>query len=282
MFSLLVPRFEGALALEALGLMADPKSRSNPPKSRSVPPKDRPPQRMPRPVSSITGTPKGRLRKIDPSERARAPAPAPAKEAAKPPPLPPATPEKKRSVPPKARSVPPKARSTRPRAPSLPPTALILPKGPAALTMEAAPAPRSIVPTSTPDDVGSEAPAILVVDDDDAARRLIVRALRTLFTVYEARDGEEAVRVLERVPPIACVVTDIMMPRVDGVMLAKKMRADDRLKAVPIVFVTGRGAAASALDGLQVGARFTIQKPFKVKDLVEKVRTVVLTTAGSR
>ncbi len=257
--------------------MADPKSRSNPPKSRSVPPKRRsmPPQppagsRMPRPIASIAGAPKGRLRKIDPSANAPAPAPKPTREDAGPPPLPPA---KRRSLPPKARSLPPKA-------PSLAPTALILPKGPAAFVMEE-PKRRSIVPTSTPDDTGSEAPSILVVDDDDAARRLIVRALRTLYTVYEAADGEEAVRVLERVPPVACVVTDIMMPRVDGVMLAKKMRADPRLKSVPVVFVTGRGAAGSVLDGINVGAKFYIQKPFKVKDLVEKVRTVVLTTAGS-
>ncbi len=164
--------------------------------------------------------------------------------------------------------------------PSLAPAAVFLPKGPAALAMDG-PRPRgSIVPTSTPDDTGSEAPAVLVVDDDDAARRLIVRALRTLYTVYEASDGEEAVRILERVPPVACVVTDIMMPRIDGVMLAKKMRADPRLRAVPVVFVTGRGEANNVLDGINVGARFFIQKPFKVKDLVEKVRSVVLTTAG--
>ena len=226
---------------------------------------------MPRPVAPIGGASRGRLRKIDPSIPARAPAQGP-------PPLPPApapapAPAKKRSLPPKARSLPP-------QGVSLPPTALVFPKGPAAFTTEEPRGRGSIVPTSTPDDTGDEAPSVLVVDDDDAARRLIVRALRTLFTVYEAKDGEEAERILGRVPPVACVVTDIMMPRVDGVMLAKKMRADARLKSVPIVFVTGRGAAVSALDGIGVGVRYTIQKPFKVKDLVEKVRTVVLTTAG--
>ena len=271
--------------------MADPKSRSNPPKSRSVPPKRRsiPPQpAAPRGPRPIAGAPKGRLRKIEegaPPAPPAAPSP-PANERSGrsgPPPLPakPAQPAPASAAPAKKRSIPPKPRTTPAKGTSIPPQALILPKGPPALLAESAPPrSRSIVPTSTPDDSGLEAASVLVVDDDDAARRLIVRALRTLFTVYEASDGEEAVRVLERVPPVACVVTDIMMPRVDGVMLAKKMRADARLKAVPIVFVTGRGAANSVLDGINVGARFYIQKPFKVKDLVEKVRTVVLTTAG--
>ncbi len=263
--------------------MADPKSRSIPPKSRSVPPRpgasQRPPAkpapradatRGPRPISPRYGVPKGRLRKIDPA--------AGSAPAAKPDDAAPAkAPPKARSIPPKARSTPPKARSTPPRSASIPPTEIVFPKSAAAL----APISRSIFPMSTPDEA-PELPTVLVVEDDDDARRLIVRALGQLFTVYDACDGEEALRVLERLPPVACVVTDIMMPKVDGIMLAKKMRADSRLRAVPVVFVTGRGnIAGSALDGINVGARFTLQKPFKVKELVEKIREVVLTTAGS-
>ena len=151
----------------------------------------------------------------------------------------------------------PKSRSLAPKAPSKPPRG------------------RSILPVSAREEHEGDAPAVLVVEDDAAARRLIVRALRTLFTVYDAPDGAEALRILERVPPVACVVADVMMPGMDGMTLAKKMRAEPRLRAVPLVFVTARGEASSVLEGINLGARHYIQKPFKVKDLVEKVRGVV-------
>jgi CheY-like chemotaxis protein len=164
---------------------------------------------------------------------------------------------KRRSLSPKTRSIAPKTRSLAPKATSSPPRG------------------RSIRPVSAREEVEGGAPAILVVEDDEAARRLIVRALRTLFTVYDAPDGAEALRILERVPPVACVVADVMMPGMDGMTLAKRMRADRRLKGVPLVFVTARGEPTSVLEGINVGARHYIQKPFKVKDLVEKIRAVV-------
>jgi CheY-like chemotaxis protein len=161
-------------------------------------------------------------------------------------------------APSKPPSIAPKSRSVAPKAPSKPPPGA------------------SILPVSACEEhEGENAPAVLVVDDDNAARRLIVRALRTLFTVYDAPDGREALRILERVPPVACVVADVMMPGMDGMTLAKTMRAEPRLKGVPLVFVTARGEASSVLEGINVGARHYIQKPFKVKDLVEKVRGVV-------
>lgn len=113
--------------------------------------------------------------------------------------------------------------------------------------------------------------SILVVEDDEATRRLIVRALRTLYTVYEAADGEQAAGVLDQHPVIDCVVSDIMMPRLSGTDLARRMRLDPRLKQIPVVFVTAKAAAADLVESFGVGARFHISKPFSLKDLLAKV-----------
>jgi chemosensory pili system protein ChpA (sensor histidine kinase/response regulator) len=142
--------------------------------------------------------------------------------------------------------------------------------------MSSRPPRRSVRPVSTLDASRPDSPAILVVDDDDAVRRLMLRALRTAFTVYEARDGEEAAQMLEDLPRIACLVTDVRMPKMDGLVLAKKLRQDARLRSIPIVFVTGKSAeAGGVLDLINAGVRHYIQKPFKVAELVEKVRTAV-------
>jgi CheY-like chemotaxis protein len=127
-------------------------------------------------------------------------------------------------------------------------------------------------PISTSDSKGAR--SILVVDDDEATRRLLVRALRTVYTVYEAEDGEVAANLLDAHPNVDCVVSDIMMPRLSGTELARKMRTDPRLRNVPIVFVTAKKEASDMADGLGAGARFYLRKPFKLKDLLEKVDSV--------
>jgi CheY-like chemotaxis protein len=128
---------------------------------------------------------------------------------------------------------------------------------------------RPPTPVSLSEEKGAK--AILVVEDDDSVRRLIVRALRTAYTVYEASDGEQAADLLDQHPTVDLVVSDIMMPKLSGTGLAKKMRTDARLKTVPIVFVTARTSAADKADGISAGARFYIVKPFSLKLLLEKV-----------
>jgi two-component system phosphate regulon response regulator PhoB len=66
-----------------------------------------------------------------------------------------------------------------------------------------------------------------------------------------------------------------MMPRLSGMSLAQKLKSDPRLKSVPLMFVTGSGSSSDTVDGINVGARFLIRKPFKLRDLLEKVGSVV-------
>ena len=135
--------------------------------------------------------------------------------------------------------------------------------------MKAATAPTSPTPVSLLESKGAR--TVLVVDDDEAIRRLIVRALRTTYTVFEACDGEQANELLALHPKVDCVILDIMMPRLSGTDLARKMRSDAALKHVPVIFVTAKNSASEMAAGISVGARFYLSKPFSLKTLLAKV-----------
>ncbi len=143
------------------------------------------------------------------------------------------------------------------------------PVAPAAPARPAPEAKQAPIPVSVSESKGAR--SILVVEDDEANRRLIVRALRTVYTVYEAADGEQAAQMLDQHPGVDCVVSDIMMPRLSGTDLARKMRLDSRLKGIPVVFVSARRMPSDVADGISVGARFYLTKPFSLKDLLAKV-----------
>lgn len=119
------------------------------------------------------------------------------------------------------------------------------------------------------------APAILVVDDDDDIRAMLVRALGTKYTVYEARDGLAACETLEHIPPPEAIVTDVMMPRLDGIAFAKLVRKDAALQRIPILFLTARGSPVDVITGINAGARHYVTKPFKIGDILAKVATMI-------
>jgi DNA-binding response OmpR family regulator len=119
--------------------------------------------------------------------------------------------------------------------------------------------------------LGETAPVVMVAEDDPDIRSMIVRALGATHTVYEASDGEEARAMLEAMPAPDAIVCDVMMPRLDGLSLAKLLRKDPVLKHVPILFLSARGGPLDVVAGINAGGRHYITKPFKVADLVAKV-----------
>ncbi|MDP9151740.1 MAG: response regulator [Myxococcota bacterium] len=123
-------------------------------------------------------------------------------------------------------------------------------------------------PSASP---GDAAPVVVVIDDDADIRGIIVRSLGPTHTVYEASDGEEAFALLQAIPAPDAIVCDVMMPKLDGLALAKLLRKDAVLKRVPILFLTARGAPLDVVAGINAGARHYVTKPFKVADLVAKV-----------
>jgi two-component system response regulator MprA len=116
-------------------------------------------------------------------------------------------------------------------------------------------------------------PRVLVVDDEPAVRRALERAL-TLddYTVELAADGQEALDALAD-SPVDAIVLDIMMPRIDGLEVARRMRrAGDR---TPILMLTARDAIDDRVTGLDVGADDYLVKPFALRELQARLRALL-------
>jgi PAS domain S-box-containing protein len=113
---------------------------------------------------------------------------------------------------------------------------------------------------------------LLVADDNADMRAYLGRLLRPLGTVEMVRDGQEALAAIERRMP-DLVLSDVMMPNLDGLGLLRAMRADPRTQALPVVLLSARAGEESRIEGASVGADDYIVKPFSARELVSRVRS---------
>ncbi|SDZ32142.1 response regulator receiver modulated diguanylate cyclase [Micromonospora pattaloongensis] len=123
---------------------------------------------------------------------------------------------------------------------------------------------------------------ILVVDDDpDIARFVEVNLRLHGFDVVRAKDGQEALELIERQRPDLAVV-DLMMPRVDGLELTRRLRADPMTAVLPIIMLTAKGMTVDKVVGLTAGADDYLVKPFDTAELVARVATTLRRTREFR
>lgn len=115
---------------------------------------------------------------------------------------------------------------------------------------------------------------ILVADDDPSISRLLERVLAREFDVVTASDGNTALALAGQVRP-QLFILDVMMPGMDGFQLAAKARLVPELKNVPIIFLTARDGPLDTIKGIQAGARHYMTKPFKIDDLLAKVKKIL-------
>jgi two-component system response regulator MprA len=117
--------------------------------------------------------------------------------------------------------------------------------------------------------------AILVVDDDQAVRDSLRRALSLQgYDVELAADGEEALFKLRTNPHATdLLVVDVLMPRVDGLELTRRLRSDG--SELPILMLTARDQVADRVEGLEAGADDYLVKPFALEELVARVRALL-------
>ncbi|HEY8430336.1 MAG TPA: response regulator [Sandaracinaceae bacterium] len=118
----------------------------------------------------------------------------------------------------------------------------------------------------------SSRPRILVAEDDPDLLKMLEHVMRPLGDVVTAVDGMDALEKARSGPPPDVVVTDVMMPRMDGLTLAKQLKGDPRLGHVPVVMLTARTGPRDVIAGINAGARFYVTKPFKTDELLTKVR----------
>jgi DNA-binding response OmpR family regulator len=114
---------------------------------------------------------------------------------------------------------------------------------------------------------------VLVVDDDSSLRVLVTKALEANgYAVTQASDGLAASELLGQATPLPdLLICDIMMPTIDGFSLARLIKGRAELRGIPIIFLTARAAAEDVVHGIKLGAKHYLQKPFKLKELIDKV-----------
>jgi DNA-binding response OmpR family regulator len=120
---------------------------------------------------------------------------------------------------------------------------------------------------------------ILLVDDEDSVQKLLTYPLeRDGFRVVSARDGEEALtRFAEE--SVDLVVLDIMLPKLDGLEVCKRLRAES---SVPIIMLTARDDEFDTVLGLELGADDYITKPFSIREFRSRVRALLRRAGASR
>lgn len=117
-----------------------------------------------------------------------------------------------------------------------------------------------------------EGSRILVVDDDEIIRKLLRRVLeRSGFVVDESDSGEGAIQVIEETMP-DLILLDVVMDGMDGFITCRKIKANEEMNGVPIIFVTGRSDTGSIVEGLDAGGSDYITKPINRHEALARIR----------
>jgi two-component system, OmpR family, response regulator RegX3 len=118
----------------------------------------------------------------------------------------------------------------------------------------------------------ADPPTVLVVEDEESfIEALVVGLKREGFLVKVARDGAEAVEIFDAVRP-DLVLLDVMLPRLSGIDVCRHLRSKSR---VPIIMVTAKGSEIDTVVGLEVGADDYVTKPYRLRELVARMRAVL-------
>lgn len=115
---------------------------------------------------------------------------------------------------------------------------------------------------------------IVVADDNADMRHYLRRLLAPYFRVEEAADGEQALAAVRRERP-ALLLSDVMMPRLDGFEVLAALRADDALHTLPVVLLSARAGEEARIEGLGAGADDYLIKPFTARELLARVSALI-------
>ncbi|MGH2996305.1 MAG: response regulator [Gaiellaceae bacterium] len=114
---------------------------------------------------------------------------------------------------------------------------------------------------------------VLLVDDEESIQKLLGFSLEKAgYRVVRARDGEEALARF-RGEPVDLVVLDLMLPKVDGLDVCRRLRSER--SAVPIIMLTARGDEVDKVIGLELGADDYITKPFSIREFMSRVKALL-------
>jgi len=121
-------------------------------------------------------------------------------------------------------------------------------------------------------EVSPEIPSLLIAEDNIDMQHFLKSLLCENYKIYTACNGIEALAVLKSDEPIDLIISDVMMPGMDGHEFVRELRTDENFEDIPVIFLTARGDDIARHDGLQLGAVDYVTKPFNSDELKLRIK----------
>ncbi|MCS5489702.1 two-component regulator propeller domain-containing protein [Algoriphagus limi] len=126
----------------------------------------------------------------------------------------------------------------------------------------------------TPSQAPEKSPLVLIVEDNDDLRKFIKDNLKGYFNLIEARNGKEGLYLaLKKVPDL--IISDVMMPEMDGIELCHSLKTDEKTSHIPIILLTAKSEEEHMLKGLREGADDYMIKPFSIQKLLVRIEKLI-------
>ena len=122
--------------------------------------------------------------------------------------------------------------------------------------------------------------SLLIVEDNDDFRNFLINCLKDTYQVFDAPNGKEALEILAH-QSIQIIISDVMMPEMDGMELCRKIKTDIRYSHIPVILLTARTADEHELSGLKEGADDYITKPFNLEILLLRIQKILKWTINN-
>ncbi len=129
-------------------------------------------------------------------------------------------------------------------------------------------------PFEFPETDGRELPKILLVEDNEDMRQFITAQLVKKYRVVEAKNGEQGLKLANSDAP-ELIITDLMMPKIDGMELCKRLKTHLDTSHIPVIMLTARAGEKNKIEGLETGADEYLTKPFSAKELLARTKNLI-------